>query len=202
MKCDNYTTNGFDKNHNLNQDESTNDSDEIISDNKDNSWENGKFVLCENEYTIKDYFSEMIDDGWIYKYDNNDSFYNLSYGLDKEIELNNENCNINVSVEIVNLSNEKLDIRNTDNLKKTQIKSVKVEIEDYDSKDDFLLSNSISKNSNVSEIKKLWGNPKGEYDYDSSLFYYTYKTSFGKSLSLRIVANDEHIESFNLDLSI
>ncbi len=200
LKCDNYTTTGYDKNHNINQEEDTNDSNQEISSNNDNSWKNGKFVLCEKEYTIKDYFTEMMNNGWIYNYDNTDTFYNLSYGLDKEIELSNENCKINVSVEIVNLTNEKLDIRNTENLKKTQIKSIKAEIVDFALNDDFLLSNYISKNSNISEIKKLYGEPNS--GYASMYFYFTNKTNFGKSLSLEITANDEHVESFELGYNI
>lgn len=208
LKCDDYVTTGYDDNSNLEKkednnitNEDTNILNDVESNVKDNSWENGKFSLCEKEYTIKGYFSEMINNGWVYNYDNTDSYYNLEYGLDKDIKLTNANCDIDVSVSIINLSDKDIDIRNSEEIKKTQINKITAEIP-YDSKDDFLLSNSISKNSNVSEIKKLWGNPKGEYDYDSSLFYYTYKTSFGKSLSLRIKTSDEKPYFFEFSFGI
>jgi len=158
-------------------------------------------VIFREAINRKGYFSEMINNGWVYNYDNTDTYYDLKYGLDKDIKLTNANCDIDVSVSIINLSDKDIDIRNSEEIKKTQINKITAEIP-YDSKDDFLLSNSISKNSNVSEIKKLWGNPKGEYDYDSSLFYYTYKTSFGKSLSLRIKTSDEKPYFFEFSFGI
>jgi len=109
LKCDDYVTTGYDANSNLEKkednnitNEDTNILNDVESNVKDNSWENGKFSLCEKEYTIKGYFSEMINNGWVYNYDNTDTYYDLKYGLDKDIKLTNANCDIDVSVSIIN----------------------------------------------------------------------------------------------------